>query len=92
LDSADLRSRPLTERRKLVERLLKKALENIKFSEELTGKKGLGVTKQFQLEGLIITLRIIWPKLLRVVWHIAAWSLDQHCFRSPAPVLVVLQL
>jgi bifunctional non-homologous end joining protein LigD len=39
LDSADLRSRPLTERRKLLAKLLKKAPENIKFSEELTGNK-----------------------------------------------------
>ena len=45
-----------------------------------------------QLEGLIITLRIIWPKLLLAVWHIAAWSLDQHYFRSPAPVLLSADL
>ena len=55
LDSADLRSRPLTQRRKLLAKLLKKAPENIKFSEELTGTKEelLRVAKQFQLEGLI---------------------------------------
>jgi bifunctional non-homologous end joining protein LigD len=55
LDSADLRSRPLIERRKLLAKLLKKAPENIKFSEELTGTKEelLRVAKQFQLEGLI---------------------------------------
>jgi bifunctional non-homologous end joining protein LigD len=39
LDGADLRSRPLTERRKLLAKLLKNAPENIKFSEELTGTK-----------------------------------------------------
>jgi bifunctional non-homologous end joining protein LigD len=55
LDSADLRSRPLIEPRKLLAKLLKKAPENIKFSEELTGAKEelLRVAKQFQLEGLI---------------------------------------
>src|SRR5208337_4884 len=55
LDSADLCSRPLTQRRKLLAKLLKKAPANIKFSEELTGKKEelLRVAKQFQLEGLI---------------------------------------
>jgi bifunctional non-homologous end joining protein LigD len=53
-DSADLRSRPLIERRKLLAKLLKKAPENIKFSEELTGTKEelLRVAKQFELEGL----------------------------------------
>ena len=39
LDSADLRSRPLTQRRKLLAKLLEKAPGNIKFSEELTGTK-----------------------------------------------------
>ena len=55
LDSADLRSRPLIERRKLLAKLLKKAPENIKFSEELTGRREelLRVAKQFELEGLI---------------------------------------
>jgi bifunctional non-homologous end joining protein LigD len=55
LDNTDLRSRPLTERRKLLAKLLKRAPENIKFSEELTGTKEelLRVAKQFQLEGLI---------------------------------------
>ena len=55
LDSTDLRSRPLIERRKLLAKLFKKAPENIKFSEELTGTKEelLRVAKQFQLEGLI---------------------------------------
>jgi ATP-dependent DNA ligase len=55
LDGADLRSRPLTQRRKLLAKLLKKAPGNIKFSEELTGTKEelLRVAKQFQLEGLI---------------------------------------
>jgi len=55
LDSTDLRSRPLIERRKLLAKLLKRAPENIKFSEELTGTKEelLRVAKQFELEGLI---------------------------------------
>ena len=55
LDCADVRSRPLIERRKLLAKLLKKAPENIKFSEQLTGTKEelLRVAKQFQLEGLI---------------------------------------
>ena len=39
LDGTDLRSRPLVERRKLVEKLLKKAPENVKFSEELQSSK-----------------------------------------------------
>ena len=41
--------------RKLLAKLLKKAPENIEFSEELTGTKEelLRVAKQFQLEGLI---------------------------------------
>jgi len=55
LDSADLRSRPLIERRKLLAKLLKKAPENIKFSEELTGTKEelLRGAKQSELEDLI---------------------------------------
>jgi bifunctional non-homologous end joining protein LigD len=55
LDGTDLRSRPLVERRKLLAKLLKKAPENIRFSEELTGTKDelLDVAKQFQLEGLM---------------------------------------
>jgi hypothetical protein len=40
LDSADLRSRPLTERRKLVERPLKKLWRISNSPRELTGKKG----------------------------------------------------
>jgi bifunctional non-homologous end joining protein LigD len=37
LDGTDLRSRPLTERRELLANLLKKAPDNIRFSEELRG-------------------------------------------------------
>jgi bifunctional non-homologous end joining protein LigD len=37
LDGTDLRSRPLIERHELLAKLLKKAPENIKFSEELQG-------------------------------------------------------
>ena len=55
LEGTDLRSRPLTERRKLLAKVLKKAPDNIRFSEELRGTKEelLQVARQFQLEGLI---------------------------------------
>jgi bifunctional non-homologous end joining protein LigD len=55
LEGTDLRSRPLTDRRKLVTRVLKKAPDNIRFSEELQGTKEelLQVARRFQLEGLI---------------------------------------
>jgi bifunctional non-homologous end joining protein LigD len=55
LDGADLRSRPLIERRKLLAKVLQKAPENIRFSQELQGNKEelLQVARQFQLEGLI---------------------------------------
>jgi len=55
LDGTDLRSRPLTERRKLLANLLKKAPDNIRFSEELrgAGDEVLRVARQFGLEGLI---------------------------------------
>jgi bifunctional non-homologous end joining protein LigD len=51
LEGTDLRSAPLIERRKL----LKKAPDNIRFSEELRGEKEkpLQVARQFGLEGLI---------------------------------------
>jgi bifunctional non-homologous end joining protein LigD len=55
LDGTDLRSRPLVERRELLAKLLKKAPENIKSSEELQGRREelVQVARQFQLEGLI---------------------------------------
>jgi bifunctional non-homologous end joining protein LigD len=55
LDGTDLRSRPLTERRKLLARLLKKAPDNILFSENIsaTREELLRVARQFGLEGLI---------------------------------------
>jgi bifunctional non-homologous end joining protein LigD len=55
LDGTDLRARPLTERRKLLAGLLKKAAPNIRFSEALSGTREelLQVAHQFQLEGLI---------------------------------------
>jgi bifunctional non-homologous end joining protein LigD len=55
LEGTDLRSRPLTDRRKLVARVLKKAPDNIRFSEELQGtnEELLQVARRFQLEGLI---------------------------------------
>ena len=54
LDGADLRSQPLIERRKLLEKLLKKAPDTIRFSEELQGTKEqlLQVAQKFGLEGL----------------------------------------
>jgi len=50
-----LRSRPLIERRSQLAKLLKKAPETIRFSEELQGSREelLQVAQQFQLEGLI---------------------------------------
>ena len=53
-DGTDLRSRPLLERRTLLAKLLKKAPQNIKFSEELRGSRDelLQVARQFKLEGL----------------------------------------
>jgi ATP-dependent DNA ligase len=55
LEGTDLRSRPLIERRKLLAKLLKKAPDNIRFSEELQGSREelLEIAHQFQLEGLI---------------------------------------
>jgi DNA ligase D-like protein (predicted ligase) len=55
LNGTDLRNRPLIERRKLLAKLLKKAPDNIRFSEELRGSAAelLRVARQFQLEGLI---------------------------------------
>jgi len=55
LEGTDLRSRPLIERRAQLTRLLKKAPETIRFSEELQGSREelLPVAQQFQLEGLI---------------------------------------
>jgi bifunctional non-homologous end joining protein LigD len=54
LNGTDLRSRPLVERRELLDKLVKKAPENIKFSEELQGTREelVQVARQFQLEGL----------------------------------------
>jgi bifunctional non-homologous end joining protein LigD len=55
LEGTDLRSRPLVERRQLLAKVLKKAPDNIRFSEELQGTREelLQVARQFQLEGLI---------------------------------------
>src|SRR6516225_7367168 len=55
LDGTDLRSRPLVERRELLAKLLKKAPQSIKFSEDLQGSREelLRIAGQFQLEGLI---------------------------------------
>ena len=50
-----MRSLPLLERRELLAKLLKRAPENIKFSEELKGSREelVQVARRFQLEGLI---------------------------------------
>jgi bifunctional non-homologous end joining protein LigD len=55
LEGKDLRNRPLGERRKLLAKLLEKAPDNIRFSEELRGNRDrlLEVALQFQLEGLV---------------------------------------
>jgi bifunctional non-homologous end joining protein LigD len=55
LEGTDLCSRPLVQRRKLLAKVLKKASDNIRFSEELRGTKEelLQVARQFQVEGLI---------------------------------------
>ena len=59
LDGTDLRSRPLIERRELLAKLLRKAPENIKFSEELQGTREelVRVARQFRLEGLLAKRR-----------------------------------
>jgi bifunctional non-homologous end joining protein LigD len=55
LEGTDVRKQPLTERRKLLAKLLKKAPDNIRLSEELRGSAAelLRVARQFQLEGLV---------------------------------------
>jgi len=55
LEGTDLRSPQLTERRQLLAKLLNKAPDNIRFSEELLGTKEelRGLACQFRLEGLI---------------------------------------
>src|SRR5215831_3519209 len=55
LEGKDLRYRPLVGRRKLLARLLEKPPVNIRFSEELRGKRDRLVEEahQFQLEGLV---------------------------------------
>ena len=55
LEGTDLRSLPLIERRKLLAKLLKKAPDNIRFSEELRGNREelLRVARTFQLEGFV---------------------------------------
>jgi len=60
LEGADLRKQPLVERRKRLEKLLRKPPDNIRFSAELRGGKDelLHVARQFELEGLIAKNRI----------------------------------
>jgi bifunctional non-homologous end joining protein LigD len=55
LEGGDFRNCPLVERRKLLAKVLNKAPENIRFSEELTGTREelLQIARKFQLEGLI---------------------------------------
>ncbi|MGA8659704.1 MAG: hypothetical protein WB586_26585 [Chthoniobacterales bacterium] len=52
LEGTDLRSRPLVERRKLLAKVLKKAPDNIQFSEELLGTREelLQLARQFRLK------------------------------------------
>jgi bifunctional non-homologous end joining protein LigD len=54
LDAKDLRTRPLTERRKLLGKLLDGMPQNIRYSQELQGDKEdlIEVARKFQLEGL----------------------------------------
>jgi bifunctional non-homologous end joining protein LigD len=54
-----LRPRPLIERRKVLAKLLRHALDNIRFSEELRGNREelLEVARQFRIEGLIAKRR-----------------------------------
>ena len=55
LDGSDLRKQPLAERRRQLEKLLKKPPDSIRFSAELQGDRNklLQVAQQFELEGLI---------------------------------------
>ncbi len=55
IEGTDLRSRPLIERGKLLAKVLKKASDNMRFSEELQGTKEelLQLAQRFGLEGLI---------------------------------------
>jgi bifunctional non-homologous end joining protein LigD len=55
LEGTDLRSRPLVERRELLAGLLKKAPDNIRFSEEWEGRgeELLRFARKFRFEGLI---------------------------------------
>jgi bifunctional non-homologous end joining protein LigD len=55
LEGKDLRKEPLTVRRKLLAQVLKKAPENIRFSDELRGTKNelVRVAQEFGLEGLV---------------------------------------
>ena len=55
LERKDLRKEPLTTRRKLLAKLLEKAPENIRLSDELRGTKDelLRVAQEFGLEGLV---------------------------------------
>jgi len=78
LDGTDLRSRPLTERRKLLANLLKKAPDNIRFSEELrgVGDEVLRVVRQFGLEGLMAkrpaSRRELWRSSIKVCRRLGA--------------------
>jgi len=59
LEGKDLRKEPLSARRKLLAKLLEKAPENIRLSDELRGTKDelLRVAQEFGLEGLVAKRR-----------------------------------
>jgi bifunctional non-homologous end joining protein LigD len=59
LEGTDLRKQPLVQRRRQLEKLLKKSSDNIRFSAELRGDRDklLQVAQRFELEGLIAKSR-----------------------------------
>jgi len=61
LDGKDRGNQPLSARRKLLAKLLVKAPENIRFSDELRGSKDelVRVAKEFGLEGLVAKRKLL---------------------------------
>jgi bifunctional non-homologous end joining protein LigD len=70
LEGTDLRNRLLVERRKLLAKVLNKAPENIRFSEELTGAREelLQIARKFQLEGLIAKKPLLVAQIKFTEW------------------------